>query len=307
MRETWLVTGASGFLGSNAGLWLGDAVHRVGQSRTVPTPGAYDEMIGVDLRDLDAVRAMVETTRPQVILHTAAVSGHATCADVPEQAWAVNVDATRALAQAAADIGARLVYISTDAVFSGSRGHYTEDDEPEPFSLYGETKLAGEIAVQEVGGPHLIARTNFFGWSISGRRSVLEFFVNALRRGEPVKGYPDVITTSMYVGHLLDAIWNLTRSEVDGLVHVASADAISKHDFGVAAAEVFGLDTSLISPEAAPTGTPGVFRSRDISLDTTYLTSLLGHRPPTQVEGLIAARREEPTHGAELRAMDVES
>ena len=279
----------------------------MGQSRRVPAPGAYDEMIGVDMRDLDAVRAMVETTRPQVILHTAAVSGHATCAELPEQAWAVNVDASRAIAEAAADIGARLVYISTDAVFSGSRGHYAENDEPEPFSLYGETKLAGEIAVQEVDGPHIIARTNFFGWSIQGRRSVLEFFVNALRCGEPVKGYPDVIATSMYVGHLLDAIWKLTRSNTNGLVHVASADAISKHDFGIAVADVFGLDASLISPDAAPTsGAQGLFRSRDISLDTTHLAALLGHAPPTQVDGLLAARGDEPTVGAALRAMDDE-
>ena len=215
-RETWLVTGAAGFLGSNAGLWLVDAVHRVGQVRTLPANGAYDRLVGVDLRDLAHLRAMVADTRPNVILHAAAMSGHATCESDPEQAWAVNVDATRALAQAAADVGARLVYISTDAVFSGSRGHYAEDDEPEPFSLYGETKLAGERAVQEIGGPHLIARTNFFGWSTSGQRSVLEFFVNALRAGQPVKGYPDVVVTSMYVSHLLQAVWDLTRMRSTG-------------------------------------------------------------------------------------------
>ena len=127
--------------------------------------------------------------------------------------------------------------------------------------------------MQEVGGPHLIARTNFFGWSIQGRRSVLESFVS-----------------------------------VDGLVHVASADAISKHDFGIAVAEVFGLDASLITPEAAPpTGVQGLFRSRDISLDTTHLASLLGHAPPTQVDGLIAARGDEHTLGVALRAMDDEA
>jgi dTDP-4-dehydrorhamnose reductase len=165
-------------------------------------------------------------------------------------------------------------------------------------------RIAGERAVQEVGGPHLVTRTNFFGWSTSGTRSVLEFFVNALRRGEPVKGYPDVVVTSIYVSHRLQAIWDLTRIGADGLAHVASRDALSKHDFGERVADVFGLDAGLISPEPAPVGASGQFRNRDISLDTSRLAALLGTPPPTQVDGLVAARAEESTHGAVLRTLD---
>ncbi len=239
-----------------------------------------------------------------MILHAAAVSGHETCQNDPEQALAVNVGASGALAAAAAECGSRIIYISTDAVFSGQDGDYRETDDPEPFSFYGETKLAGERAVLDSGARALVVRTNFFGWSSSGSRSVLEFFVNALRAGQPVKGYPDFVVTSIYVRSLLDAIWRLDEAGAEGVVHVASSDALSKHDFGVAVAEEFELDPDLISPSPASLGDHATSRSRDISLNTDLLASILGIRPQDQRSGIRQARAEESSVGAALHRME---
>lgn len=305
MTATWLVTGAGGFLGTNAGLWLGDRVTRVGQTRVASATGPFDRSLAVDLRDIPAAAAMVRDARPDVVLHAAAMSGHETCANDREQAYAVNVEASRAIADAAAEVGARVVYVSTDAVFSGATGNYAETDEPEPFSYYGETKLAGEAAVQESGAPALVVRTNFFGWSTSGRRSVLEFFVSALRAGENVKGYPDFVVTSLYVQSLVETIWRLVEMGTEGVVHVASCDPVSKHDFGVTVARQFGLDEGLISPESSDVHGHQTSRSRNISLCTDRLTGILGERPATQEEGVRRAYSEESTVGAALRAMEV--
>lgn len=293
MKPVWLVTGAAGFLGSNAGHWLGSRVRRIGQARTSDPIPNFDEQVVLDLVDGRKCRDLIIKSKPNVVLHAAAISGHKTCADDPDQAIAVNVEATRHLSEAANEVGARLIYISTDSVFSGAKGNYTEADSPEPFSLYGETKLKGELVAQASGVSPLIVRTNFFGWSRRTNVSVLEFFVNAMRRGQPVQGYPDVVTTSLYVNTLLSYIWSLNDLKFSGVVNVASSDALSKFDFGQEVARRFNLEQSLLASASALGQSVTNSRGRDLSLDTSLLARLLGQTPELQGDGIIAARNEE--------------
>ena len=302
MTPIWLVTGAEGFLGSNAGWFLGSRVHAVGMSRSGRIPPNYATALRADLTEKVDVAAKVRALRPQVVLHAAAMASHEMCETNPQLAREVNADATRELARAAHDCGAAFVYISTDSVFDGSRGGYSEVDEPNPFSVYGATKLLGEkYALQEHEGA-LILRTNFFGWSPTGSRSILEFFVNSLAGGTRVDGYTDFTVTSTYVQSLMGAAWALTERGVTGVVHVASHDALSKFEFGCAVAAAFGLDASLIRPLRADLGGHTTSRSRNISLNTDLLASWLGAPPETQADGIRKARMDEPGLGAELKA-----
>lgn len=289
---TWLVTGASGFLGSNLGHALAGHGRRIGASRTPPAAGLFDAWTGIDLRDPSAIAQLVARERPDVVVNTAAAASHQGCEENPALATALNVDAAASVAAATASVGARLVHISTDAVFDGARGNYRETDEPNPFGIYGRTKLDGERAVLEAHPAAIIARTNFFGWSPSGTRSILEFFVNALTEDEPVNGFTDFVVTSLYAQHLAGLLIELAATDVHGVVHVASSDALSKYDFGITVAECFGLDASLITPIAGSLGPDGLSRTRDLSLDTTLLTELVGHRPATQRAGIEAASRD---------------
>ena len=265
----------------------------VGQARSAATSPHYERIVGLDLRDANAMGELVREVRPDVILNAAAISGHETSANDPEQAFAVNVVATEAIAQAAADVGSRMVHISTDAIFAGASGNYSEDDLPEPFSYYGETKLAGEERVREALEDHLIVRTNFFGWSETARKSVLEFFVNSLRAGKNVRGYPDFIVTSIYIQTLLATIWKLGVEEAVGTVHIASSDALSKYDYGVLVAEQFGLDSTLIARQGPDPGAHTASRSRDLSLNTSRVAGLLGAPLQTQAEGIRQAYADE--------------
>ncbi len=244
---------------------------------------------------------MVKDLAPNVILHAAAISGHETCVNDPTQAFEVNVEATRILSSAAAEIGARFIYVSTDALFSGETGNYSEIDPTEPFSLYGETKLLGENEVFISGAYAFSVRTNFFGWSTPANRSVLEFFVNSLREHQSVQGYPDFIVTSIYVSSLLRTIWDLNEIGYEGIVNVASADALSKYDFGLAVAEEFGLDGDLIASAPSSSGFLQTRRSRDISLNTGLLQSLLNENVQTQAEGIREARMDESPFAVHLR------
>jgi dTDP-4-dehydrorhamnose reductase len=292
-RGRWLVTGAAGLLGSNAGIFLAERAEAVGMTRKPDTPTTFRDTVDVDLRDIDAATRILRDVNPDVILHCAAVAGHETAAADPEQAQYVNVVATQRLSQTAADLGARFILISTDAVFDGERGNYRESDTTTPFSLYGETKLAGEKCVAASGASHLIVRTNFFGWTRSGDISILEFFVNALRSGVQVQGYPDFVVTSMYVQDLLEAVWKLSNTSAEGLVNVASSDAVSKYEFGRTVARTFVLDETLIQLSTAAGATGVASRVRNISLNTDLLADYLGHKPPTQAEGIQRAADEE--------------
>ncbi len=300
--QTWLVTGAQGFLGRNAGAYLHTRVHALGQVRTAATSRIYEQLIPADLRDIEAIGALVRATRPDVVLHAAAISGHEKADADRAQAEAVNVHASAEIARACADIGARLVYISTDSVFNGARGNYSELDDPEPFSWYGESKLLGETHVRDLVADHLIVRTNFFGWSETGRKSVLEFFVNSLRTQQHVRGYPDFVVTSIYAQLLIDAIWRLSAQGATGTFHVASSDARSKYEFGMSVAEQFGLDATLISREGPPPDAHTTSRARNLSLNTMKAAAVLGSPLPTQAEGIRQAVADEPELAPLIRA-----
>ena len=173
-KPTWLVTGAQGFLGANAGIYLRGKARTIGLTRTNQTPNLFDEGITGDLTHPSEIAKAIIERKPSVVLHAAALASHEACEADPALAERINVDATRVLARAAQEAGAQFIYISTDAVFDGSRGDYTETDEPSPFSVYGETKLRGEQqALKETEA--LVVRTNLFGWSPTGSRSILEF------------------------------------------------------------------------------------------------------------------------------------
>ena len=154
---TWLVTGAHGFLGANLGHFLAGRGHRVGAARTKTDSPMFDEMVAADLADPHALAREISRLRPDVVVHTAALADHARCETKPDLATLINAEAPRELAKAAAEVGARFIHISTDAVFDGAVGPYTETDEPNPFSVYGQTKLDGERGVLE--NPDAISRT----------------------------------------------------------------------------------------------------------------------------------------------------
>lgn len=285
---TWLVTGAQGFLGANLGRHLQGRVHRVGLGRASRSEPAttYDAWITADLADptaRSAAAAQIEALRPDVVVHAAAMATHEACEADPERARQVNALAAEELGIAAHHAGARFILISTDAVFDGGRGHYSETDEPAPFSVYGRTKLEGEKRAHGANADALVVRTNFFGWSPSGTRSILEFFVNALTAGTPVKGFTDFTVTSAYVGALCEALEALADTTASGLLHVTSPDALSKYAFGVAVAEEFGLDANLITPTTADVDPP---RNRDLSLDVSRAQSILTTPLSTQHEGI---------------------
>lgn len=280
----WLITGASGFLGANAVRVLSPSHDVVGLVRDVNTAPWCDQKTTADLLAVDALERAVHEVEPDVVLHCAGMANHRACEADEDLAMRVNAQASGVLAGAAAARGAAFVYVSTDAVFSGARGWYIEGEEVSPTSAYGRSKAAGEAAVVAAHPAAVIARTNFFGWSPSGTRSILEFFVRELSAGHRVPGFVNYTVTSLFVDDVISSIETIVDSGESGIFHVVARDALAKVDFGRLVAQEFGLDESLIDPVRmdAP--------DKDLSLLSDRLAALRGAPLPSQAEGVARAR-----------------
>ena len=281
-----LITGASGLLGLSLALAARReheviGVHR-GRLDSVPF-----ELYRADLTLQGQVDSMLDATRPDWLVHCAALTNLDVCEHNPEQARVLNTEVPAELADACARRGIRLVHISTDAVFDGVKTDpYTEDDTPNPLGVYSQTKLESERAVQAANPQALVARVNFFGWSLTGRHSLAEFFVNHLREGKPVSGFTDVIFCPIFVFHTAGLLLAMLENGLCGLYHVVGGQAISKYQFGIQIAHRFGLPADLISPRSVEGSGLTARRSHNLWLSTHKLSTDLGREIPLFSTGL---------------------
>ncbi len=281
-----LITGASGLLGLNLALEVasGHTVFGLVNQHGLRTQAFT--VLHADLLQPGAIQTVLDQSQPDWVIHCAALANVDACEENPQQAEQLNSEVPAKLARLVARGGARLVHISTDAVFDGKRGGYTEDDPPNPLSVYAQTKLAGERLVAQANPDAIIARVNLFGWSSTGRRSLGEFFFNNLRASQTVMGFTDVFFCPLLANDLAQILIQMLEKRLSGLYHVVSRECISKYTFGVRLARRFGLDESLIRPASVSQAGLKAARSPRLTLQTGKLTRALGAQPPDLSTGL---------------------
>lgn len=281
-----LISGASGLLGLNLALEacgeheVYGVVHR---HRLRQTP--FTVLRG-DLTDDVTRQQLLAQTSPHWVIHCAALADLEACEADPPLAKKLNTELPAKLAADVSKGGARLLHVSTDAVFDGQRGDYTEEDEPHPLSVYAQTKLAGEQAVLATDPKALVVRVNFYGWSLSGKRSLAEFFFNNLRAGKEVNGFSDVFFCPLLANDLAQILLTMMQLELSGLYHVVAPQAISKYEFGVQIAQAFGLDANRIRPISVAEAGLRAARSPKMTLSVAKLQRVLPQPLPTICQGL---------------------
>lgn len=284
-----LVTGASGLLGINLALLAAELGYQVtGWTYSNALYGTPFVCESVNLTDTTRLQEKINALKPDLIINCAALANVDSSQKEPLLAARLNTELPRALAEASLKAGSRFVHISTDAVFDGTQGNYKETDTPNPLNIYAQSKLLGEQAVQAVSAQALIARVVFYGWSLSGTRSLAEFFYNNLIAQRTMAGYTDMYFTPLYVEHLAAILLELAEANASGVYHVFGADVLSKYAFGVSLALEFGLDPTLVSPRKAADETERAARSLNLSMNTTKLRSVLKSDLPGIAEGLKA-------------------
>jgi dTDP-4-dehydrorhamnose reductase len=280
-----LVTGASGLLGLNLCIHLAGEhqVFGVLHSQKLLMP-AFQTFTS-DLNNSRELESLIKKSRPDLLVHCAAMANVDACESQPEVAQRVNAELPGMLAAVCKKKNIRMIHISTDAVFDGKMGDYTEEDIPNPLSVYARTKFESESIVNSEYPEAIIARVNFYGFSLSGKRSLAEFFLNSLRAGTSVNGFVDVMFCPLYVTDLVDTLMSMVAKELKGLYHVVSPESLSKYAFGVKVAEEFGFDKNLIQPKSVTDGGLLAVRSPRLTLRIDKL-KVAEITPPAQDEGL---------------------
>lgn len=281
-----LVTGSSGLLGLNLALEALTAHEVIGVDRSRLKSAPF-QTISANLLDEGTVEVVLDEARPAWLIHCAALADLEACEEDPVMAQRLNAELPSTLAEACKMRGIQMIHISTDAVFDGTKsGSYTEEDDPNPVSVYSRTKLDGERAVLGADPGAIVARVNFFGWSLGGRRSLAEFFYNNLTHNKSMSGYTDVIFCPMHVTHLAQTLLAMLAKGLHGLYHAVGPQPMSKYQFGVEIARKFGLNESEISPKSILASSLIARRAHNLYLSTDKLSTALGSSLPSFSTGL---------------------
>ncbi len=275
-----LITGASGQLGAYLLRHLVRSNHHVvawSGSRT-------DERYGVQLRpvnlnDSNTVKREFAVARPDVVIHAAAITNVAACHRDPIQANRINTQATAALAELCHGSGGRLLFTSTDLVFDGERGNYSESDAAIPLSIYGRTKLDAEKLALACPGAIAVRLSLLFGPSLIGQPSFFDDQVRSLRERRPVTLFTDEWRTPLSLGAAAHAIITLAESNLEGLFHLGGPERMSRFEMGRRLADFLGVDdAAIVAVERAAITSPEP-RPRDASLDSSKWRSLFPDTP----------------------------
>src|SRR5688500_14770153 len=245
-----LITGASGLLGINLAMEAMREHEVIGVDRGKLKSAPF-QVLQADLLHMDTLDSVFDSARPDALINCAALANLEECEQHPERARILNAEMPGELADVSAQRNISLIHLSTDAVFDGTKvGAYTEEDEPNPQGDYSQSKLDGERAVRQANPQAIIARVNFFGWSLTNSRSLGEFFVNNLSAEKPVNGFTDIIFCPMLVNHTARLLLDMLAKNLSGLYHVVGAQPMSKYQFGLGVARKVGLKESLIYPRS---------------------------------------------------------
>jgi dTDP-4-dehydrorhamnose reductase len=287
-KERLLITGGSGLLGSNiARLAINNfEVFATYNSHPIQISGC--RFVPLDIRGQQQVISLFKEIKPDLVIHTAALIDVDYCEDHAEEAWLTNVEGTENVVLATREVGAKMLYISTDSVFNGKKGMYSEEDVPDPVNIYAKTKLEGEQRVQRWLPDSIIIRTAFYGWSSSNssRVSLAEWVVNGLREGRTLPMFTDVFFSPIFVDNLVKIIIEMYGKGLSGIYHVAGSERCSKYDFGQEIAQAFGLNKNYIQPTSITEAGLRAPRPRDLSLNTTKVSGLVETRLLGVKEGI---------------------
>jgi dTDP-4-dehydrorhamnose reductase len=308
------ITGGTGFVGSNVAKlyagWHGLDVLVAGRTR--PEPSFGGRFVAVDLLEAGAVRASLRELAPDVVVHCAILNDlDAVLAD-RELAWRSYVEATRTVADAANEVGAVLVTVSTDWVFDGTQAGADEATPPNPINIYGFLKAACELVTLERAREPVVARisgVNGVHWgdprSMRAQDAGFGYFVasivSSLEQGRPFTVWEsDAINetaTPSLASESAEMILRLVREGARGVFHCCGGEATTRMELALAAVEVFGLDPGLLRSGAPdPEVLPPVPVPRDTSLTAPATASRIGYRLPS-VRELLAAFREQRSSG----------
>lgn len=251
MMKKIFITGANGLLGQKLVKYLSSDYQLItsGEQEHLLLPVKGIPYHTLDITSAHACREIMSGYKPDIIINAASYTDVDGCEVHRELCWNVNVKGVENLAFAARKNMALLIHLSTDFVFDGEAGPYSEEDKPNPLSYYGKSKLASENIVRIEGIPYAIIRTCvLYGLGVGIKKNFFLWIYDNLKQGNPIKVVTDQFNTPTLVDDLAIGIRQLIRKSQYGLFHMAGPDFMNRFEFARAVARVMGFDSSLIEP-----------------------------------------------------------
>jgi dTDP-4-dehydrorhamnose reductase len=272
-----LITGGSGLLGQ----YLNESVSRNHEilSLYLENEGNCRRYNSVrsDIRDWGRMSLLFNNFRPDAVIHTACFSRPEICAVLSrDEVYRLNVEATEMIAQLSNDFHSRLIYTSTDLVYDGEAdGMLREDADLNPLSLYAESKLMGEISIQNYSNNYIILRTALLiGFGITHARNNFHYTYEKLKDGNEVNLFKDQYRTPLSLFEATEFIEKLLSMNVKNeVINFGGAERVSRLEIGRALCDVCGFDKNLVK-EISCRDAEGVPQVPDVSMNTEKLRAL---------------------------------
>jgi dTDP-4-dehydrorhamnose reductase len=284
-----LVNGAGGFVAGSVIVQAGPEVHIHAVSRReVGHAQANLTWHQMDITQSEAVLALMHHVKPRAVIHLAAIANIDYAEQHPEEAQRINTDMATQWAEAAARVGAKFIFASTDNVFDGDKGDYRESDPPHPANFYGRTKVMAEQGVLASDSRAVIARIAWvLGFPLIGEgNSFLARMVKTLRAGGTLPVAVNEIRSPVDVITLGRALLELAQNEYTGILHLSGSTYLTRYDMARYLAQRLGFDPDAITPMDSNAEPERAYRPRDISLNNSLACSLLHNKMVTLEEGV---------------------
>ncbi|MFN5476794.1 MAG: SDR family oxidoreductase [Sphingobacteriales bacterium] len=245
----------------------------------------YEQM---DITDPENIHDVFERVRPDAVIHAAAEAQPDTCELYRQEADLVNTKATGFLLEAAKKHGSFFTYVSTDFVFPGTGGPYSENDETGPVNYYGLTKLRSEQLVREY--PHgwaIVRAALVYGNTLLGTRTnIISWVLGELQKGKSIRVVGDQVRTPTFAGDLAAALLLITKDKHQGIWHISGNDVLSPHDIALMVASRMNLDASLITKVDASTFSQPAVRPLRTPFDISKARAFLRYEPINFKDGM---------------------
>jgi len=294
IKKRILVTGANGMLGQRT-INFYNAIENVQLMGTsVEEEPVFNDVdyISCDLSDRDEIKKIISDFCPDFIVNAAAFTNVDLSESEKELAWKINVKGVEYLAEGARIIDAHLIHISSDYIFDGKNGPYSETDKPNPIGYYGRTKLASENALKISGCINTVLRTNVLYGIADSRPDFVRWVVNSVRAGKQINIVTDQVNNPTFIDDLVQAINRIIEFRKQGVFNIGGREFLARFEFTEKIADFFKLDKNLIRPILTEELNQPAKRPLKSGLLTLKAETELGYKPHTIEETLALMKRE---------------
>lgn len=284
MREKLriLITGSSGMLGK-------DIVKAVSDDEDIETFGISRHALKLDklnynhficeLTDFSKLKNILVEINPHIIINCAACTDIAKCEQNKKYTYNLHVNASKILAKYKPG-STRIIYISTDSVFDGVKGAYSEEDSTSPLNYYAETKWLGEKETISFNNKSLILRVNIYGYNIPIKNSLAEWAIKSWKAHKVINGYENIYFNPLYTKQLSEIIYMIIKQKsIYGVLHLGCKQNISKYEFLKILAESLKVKSVFINPFSFNDDNLEIKRPKNTTLALSKFESLFNNTP----------------------------